>query len=448
MTKSFPNILCLVLFLALSLTARASDAFVLVIDAGHGGHDAGSVGSFSKEKDINLSVALAFGKLVEQNCKHVKVLYTRKTDVFVTLEGRARVANKAKADLFISVHTNALPEGRIAYGSETYTLGMHRAASNLDVAKRENSVITYESDYKTQYEGFDPNKAESYVIFEFMQDKFMKQSVDLARCIQQHYVRAGRRDKGVHQAGFLVLRQTSMPAVLTELGFITTPEEERFLNSADGVRTMAASLYNGFLDYLRQHGARNVPKALTLQPTAEGTPAAADTADADAAEAVVEPVPYTLAQARPQPAREKPAAKATPAKATPAAKSAPAANATPAKAAPAVKEKPVAKATPAKAAPAKQATAKEKTGKTANPAEKTDKGTVYRIQFAASSVPINPKDKRYSRMPALVSEKSGNLYRHLTGLYRTRAEARAALTGVQKDYPGAFIVTYIDGKRQ
>ena len=176
--------------------------FTLVIDAGHGGHDAGAVGAFSKEKNINLSVALAFGKLVEENCPDVKVVYTRKTDVFIPLQRRADIANNSKADLFVSVHTNALPNGRIAYGSETYTLGMARASANLAVAKRENSVITLESDYKRTYQGFDPNKAESYVIFEFMQDKFMKQSVDLASCIQKQYTQAGRPNKGVHQAGF------------------------------------------------------------------------------------------------------------------------------------------------------------------------------------------------------------------------------------------------------
>lgn len=147
-------------------------------------------------------MALAFGRLVENNCPDVKVVYTRKTDVFIPLQRRADIANNNKADLFVSVHTNALPAGRQAYGSETYTLGMARANANLAVAKRENSVITLESDYKSTYQGFDPNKAESYVIFEFMQDKFMKQSVDLATCIQRQYASAGRPNKGVHQAGF------------------------------------------------------------------------------------------------------------------------------------------------------------------------------------------------------------------------------------------------------
>lgn len=234
-----------------ALTASAANGkFTLVIDAGHGGNDAGAVGSFSKEKDINLKTALAFGGYVERNCPDVKVIYTRKTDVFVTLHGRAEIANKAKADLFISIHTNALPGGRIARGFETYTLGMHRAADNLDVAKRENAVILVEKDYKQHYEGFDPNSAESYIIFEFMQDNNMAKSVELAKYVQKNVCSLGSRpDKGVKQAGFLVLRETSMPSCLIELGFISTPDEEQLLNSEAGIANNARGIYNAFIAY-------------------------------------------------------------------------------------------------------------------------------------------------------------------------------------------------------
>lgn len=224
-------------------------SFTLVIDAGHGGQDAGAVGAYSKEKDINLAVALAFGKLVKENNPDVKVVYTRSTDVFIPLQERANIANRAKADLFISIHTNASPKGSTARGVETYTLGMHRAADNLAVAKRENSVIKYEKDYEQKYEGFDPNSAESYIIFEIMQDTYMKQSVELAKCIQNQYVAHGRPNRGVHQAGFLVLRQVGMPSVLTELGFISTPEDEAYLNSEAGRNAMAESIYKGFSRY-------------------------------------------------------------------------------------------------------------------------------------------------------------------------------------------------------
>lgn len=250
MQKRISSLILAFFSLLLPVAAWGGKTFTLVIDAGHGGHDAGAIGKFSKEKNINLNVALEFGRLVERNNPDVKVIYTRKTDVFIPLQERANIANRAKADLFISIHTNSLPAGRIAYGAETYTLGMARAQANLDVAKRENSVILYEKDYKQRYSDFDPNQAESYIIFEFMQDQYMKQSVNLARCIQRSYVKnAGRRDKGVHQAGFLVLRNTSMPSVLTELGFISTPDEEQFLNSKEGIRRMGASIYAGFIAY-------------------------------------------------------------------------------------------------------------------------------------------------------------------------------------------------------
>ena len=194
--------------MALMVTAVSAKKFTLVIDAGHGGHDTGAVGAITQEKTINLNVALAFGRLVERNCPDVKVIYTRKTDVFVPLHTRADIANHNKADLFISIHTNSLPRGRVARGLETYTLGMHRASDNLDVAKRENAVILIESDYKQRYQGFDPRSSESYIMFEFMQDRNMAQSVELAKFVQRRTCsQANRQDKGVKQAGFLVLRR-------------------------------------------------------------------------------------------------------------------------------------------------------------------------------------------------------------------------------------------------
>nr|WP_303117777.1 N-acetylmuramoyl-L-alanine amidase [uncultured Prevotella sp.] len=239
------------MWLLLVLNAfSANNRFTLVIDAGHGGHDAGALGTISKEKDINLSVALAFGRYVERNQPDVRVVYTRKTDVFIPLKERANIANRANADLFISVHTNALPAGKIARGFETYTLGMHRAKDNLDVAMRENSVISMEKGYQQTYQGFDPRSSESYIIFEFIQGKNMERSVELARMIQQSVCTgANRPNKGVHQAGFLVLRETSMPGCLIELGFITTPDEEQLLNSTNRVDDIARGIYQAFAQY-------------------------------------------------------------------------------------------------------------------------------------------------------------------------------------------------------
>ena len=248
-SKKILSLVVMWLLLVLNVFS-ASNRFTLVIDAGHGGHDAGALGTMSKEKDINLSVALAFGKYVERNQPDVKVVYTRKTDVFIPLKERANIANRAGADLFISVHTNALPAGKIARGFETYTLGMHRAKDNLDVAMRENSVISMEKGYQQTYQGFDPRSSESYIIFEFIQGKNMERSVELARLIQRSVCAgANRPNKGVHQAGFLVLRETSMPGCLIELGFITTPDEEALLNTASRVDDIARGIYQAFAQY-------------------------------------------------------------------------------------------------------------------------------------------------------------------------------------------------------
>lgn len=253
MYKKITLILAILCMLAISSFA-ANGRFTLVIDAGHGGHDAGALGAISKEKNINLAVALRFGKYVEQNMPDVRVVYTRKTDVFIPLHERANIANKANADLFISVHTNALPAGKIARGFETYTLGMHRAKDNLDVAMRENSVISMEKGYQQTYQGFDPKSSESYIIFEFIQGKNMERSVELARMIQRSVCEgANRPDKGVHQAGFLVLRETSMPSCLIELGFITTPDEENLLNSDSRVDDIAKGIYEAFAKYKNKY---------------------------------------------------------------------------------------------------------------------------------------------------------------------------------------------------
>ena len=243
-------ILLFSMFVVRLAMADGNRNFTLVIDAGHGGHDAGALGAMSKEKNINLNVALAFGRYVEANCPDVKVVYTRKTDVFVTLHERANIANRNKADLFVSIHTNALPKGKQARGLETYTLGMNRAEENFDVAKRENAVILYEKDYKQRYEGFDPNSSESYIMFEFLQDKNMAQSVELAKMVQKRTcASANRTNKGVRQAGFLVLRETSMPSCLIELGFITTFSEEQYLNTKQGVDALGYGIYQAFVDY-------------------------------------------------------------------------------------------------------------------------------------------------------------------------------------------------------
>ena len=231
-------------------------SFTVVIDPGHGGRDPGAIGKRGKEKTINLNVALKLGKLIQNNHPDVRIVYTRQKDVFVALDKRAQIANNAKADLFISIHTNSVAKGRTVRGTETYTLGLHRTDDNLEVAKLENSVILIESDYEQRYAGFNPNSSESYIIFEFLQDKNMEKSVQLATFIQRQFKNTAKRiDKGVHQAGFLVLRETTMPGVLVELGYISTPDEERYLLSESGTDALAKSIYQAFNQYKKQLGS-------------------------------------------------------------------------------------------------------------------------------------------------------------------------------------------------
>lgn len=242
-------------FLASTGLAYSSDKpFIVVIDAGHGGKDAGAIGYTLKlqEKSVNLKTALKLGALLEKE-PGVKVIYTRKKDVFIPLDDRAQIANKAKADLFISIHANAA-ENRSAKGTETYTLGS--SSANLDVAMRENSVILYESDYKTKYKGFD-NSSESYIMFDFIQSKYIEQSLGFASSIEKQFQNINRTSRGVKQAGFWVLKQTSMPAVLVELGYLSNKEEEAFLSKDANIEKFAKSIHKAFVSYKSKHDKKN-----------------------------------------------------------------------------------------------------------------------------------------------------------------------------------------------
>lgn len=228
--------------------------FVVVLDAGHGGKDPGAIGSSSsnREKDINLGITLEVGRLLKANCPDVKFIYTRSTDVFIELGRRAEIANKAKADLFVSIHTNALPKNaRKATGVQSYTLTLRTASTNLAVEKRENSVIALEGEAAKKY-NYNPSP-ESNIMFELMQDHDMKESVNFAKMVQNEMVHtAGRNDMGVLQANLAVLRLTYMPSVLLEVGYISTPSEEQFLMSTSGRQTMAKSIYNAIVKYKAQ----------------------------------------------------------------------------------------------------------------------------------------------------------------------------------------------------
>ncbi|GHT87565.1 N-acetylmuramoyl-L-alanine amidase [Bacteroidia bacterium] len=255
-----------IVFISTSSAAHTTaDPFVLVLDAGHGGKDSGALGKKGKEKNINLAVTLLAGKYIAEKYPDVKVIYTRETDVFVGLDDRAAIANKSKANLFISVHTNSAPGAPSARGLEVFAFGVARTEENLDVVKRENAVIYLEDNYQEKYEGFDPNSSESYIIFEFMQNKFVEQSLDFASTVCNELKScASWRDRGVKQAGFLVLRKSSMPRILIELDFISNAGAEALLLSDAGQKKYAKAIFNAFAkykaDYDRKNGIQSTPQ--------------------------------------------------------------------------------------------------------------------------------------------------------------------------------------------
>ena len=372
-------------------SAIAKD-FVVVIDAGHGGHDPGAVGKISKEKNINLSVALKLGKQIKKNCSDVKVIYTRERDVFIPLDRRAEIANNAKADLFISIHTNALANNRVAKGASTWTLGLAKSDANLEVAKRENSVILYENDYKTRYAGFNPNSAESYIIFEFMQDKYMSQSVHLASLVQRHFRNTCQRvDRGVHQAGFLVLKASAMPSILVELGFISTPEEERYLNSETGTTTLADGIFRAFLAYKREQEIRLNGSSNTILP-----------------EDVPDPVQQEVTDTATNETQEK--------------------------------EKLTEKSTP------KSSQRPQQVEKAAS-SQTESSGIVFKIQILTSSKPLSQNDKRLKGLKGVDYYKEGGIYKYTYGDspdYNKVLQTKRTITTQFKD---AFIIAFKDGKK-
>ena len=228
----------------------------VVLDPGHGGKDYGCISKDKKysEKNIVLSVAKKLGEMIESNYPEVKVVYTRKTDVFIPLAQRANIANKNKADLFLSIHVNSTASTLAAHGTETFTMGNHVSQSNFEISKRENSVILMEDDYTTKYEGFDPDSPESYIIFSLLQNAYSEQSIKFAQSIQDNFIKGPvKYSRGVKQAGFLVLKNTTMPSVLTELGFISNPEDLKILTSDSGQDQIARRLYDAFVQYKKEY---------------------------------------------------------------------------------------------------------------------------------------------------------------------------------------------------
>ena len=372
--------------------------FVVVIDAGHGGHDPGAIGKISKEKNINLKVALKLGNLIKQNCNDVKVVYTRSKDVFIPLDRRAEIANNAKADLFISIHTNALANNRTAKGASTWTLGLAKSDANLEVAKRENSVILYESDYKTRYAGFNPNSAESYIIFEFMQDKYMEQSVHLASLMQKQFRQTCKRaDRGVHQAGFLVLKASAMPSILIELGFISTPEEERYLNSEEGAGSMAKGIYRAFLNYKREHELRLTGVSKTNLPTEQEEDNAPKIAQKDTESINTAPQQQELLAE----AKTKPAATA-------------------------------------KTAPKRPIVAESATN---------DSEITFKIQILTASKPLAKNDKRLKGLKDVDYYKEGGIYKYTYGAAADYNKVLRTKRTITTQFKDAFIVAFRNGEK-
>jgi N-acetylmuramoyl-L-alanine amidase len=243
----------------------AKDGWIIVIDPGHGGRDPGAIGSNSYEKNITLPVSLKAGEYIEKNIPNVKVIYTRKTDIYLDLNERAEIANRYKADLFICIHANSY-KSKNSYGTETYIMGHSKDEQNLEVAMKENEVMMLDKDYSTKYEGFDPKSPESYIMFTLMQSAYAEQSTLLASKIQDQFKNnVGRYDRGVNQAGFWVLWKTTMPSVLTEIGFISNPAEEKYLNSKEGQNNIASAIYRACRDYINETDKKSIVQTARVE---------------------------------------------------------------------------------------------------------------------------------------------------------------------------------------
>ena len=412
MSRKFYVFLLLICCFAVTSFA-AKRPFTLVIDAGHGGKDAGAPGKYSYEKNINLKVALAFGRYVEKNCPDVKVIYTRKTDVFIPLHERAAIANRNKADVFISIHTNSVASKKPISGLETYTMGMRRSGEKLSAAMRENDVILIEDNYQQHYSGFDPRSPESYIMFEVLNDKNMLESVELAKGIQKNVCRtANRPNKGVKQDAFLVLRETSMPACLIELGYITTPSEEAYLNAPSNQEAMGRGIYQAFVEYKARATHQPMPVKVEEPVVPEQSVKEEAPVKQEVQEAPVVPAETPeVAVKQDAPAKQE---------------------------APVKQEQPVQKEASVKPAqPAKADTLK--TVAAAAP--------VFKVQFLASNTRIKAGDARFKGLEGVDSYQEGGLWKYTVGSTESYAEVRQLRAQVVKVFPQAFIVAFKNGEK-
>ena len=442
-------------------TEAANKTFTLVIDAGHGGFDTGAIGKGKvKEKNLTLRYALAFGKMVEQNCPDVKVIYTRKTDTFVELYRRAEIANKNKADLFISIHINALPKGKVARGFQTYTLGTSKRTGkktgvleNLEVAKRENSVILLEKNYKQTYQGYDPNSPESNIMFEFIQDKNMENSVELAKYMQKYVCQAtGRQNMGAQQDNLAVLRLSSMPGCLVECGFISTSDEETFMNSQAAAEKYARGFFNAFQAYRRNHGGG---ASISVQPQVANEAIAEKNSKAErkrakeekkarekklkeekkaAAESVLTLAPVP---AVPEPQREAMTEPQLEVKPEPLQE---------------VKPEPQPEVKPemtSEAKPEVKPEPKPVPQPVAQPSapKPQPKGPVFKVQIFASSALVKAGDARFKGLSGTGYYKDGGLYKYTVGDSTDYNAINRLRREISDKFPQAFVVSFKDGVR-
>lgn len=437
----------LLLTVFLPLSATAAKKFVLVIDAGHGGRDAGCVGKISKEKTLALKYALAFGKSVERNCPDVKVVYTRTTDRFIDLWQRAEIANKNKADLFLSFHINSVGGAKSVRGYQTYTLGKSMTTGskdgikqNLEVAKRENSVITMEKDYKQRYQGFDPNSPESNILFEFIQDANMERSVELSKLMQKHVCAAtGIADKGAHQNNLAVLRLTSMPGCLLELGFISNPDEEKFLNAESSVALYTRGILKAFVAYKNKYfdGLKAPYRPSDIKETAVPQ---------------IVPEEYkekgSEKEVKGNGKEEKDVKKEEPARAE-AKRSQESASKEPEKTEEKKSEKAEEKK-PEKIEEKKSEKAEEKKPEAVEkPAEepKIDDAPVFKVQISTGSKKLSPNDRQFKGLQNVEYYEENGVYKYTVGNstdYNAIAQKRREILD---KFPGAFIIAFKNGTK-
>lgn len=389
--------------------ADAQRLFTVVLDAGHGGKDSGTVGNGGKEKDITLAVAKLVGAKIQATHPEVRVLYTRRTDVFVGLQERADFANRNQASMMLSIHVNSAPSKSV-YGTETYVLGVAKLANNLSVAMRENKAMLLESDYKTTYRGFDPTSTESYIMFDLMQDAYFNKSIDLANHIQRHYRRSGRYSRGVRQDILWVLSQSAMPSVLTEIGFLSNASEAAYMLSSQGQEELASSIAGAFSSYYAAWRGKASPRSArresaTTVPEPEAEPSAQveDTADSLTA--------HPAKSSSSSPVRSERSSSSS------------------------------SSASSGVAAKVKEAFKKQ-------PEAKLTEGLHYRVQFLSSPEKIDTKDARFRRFPQPIErQQAGKAYIYLLPACKTKAEAQAQIKALPKAYQDAYIVPYKGSQR-